>query len=255
MNDYLAHSRSSARAEPTPTCCAQQCQPPPRAPPHRVPIPGQEQSPLPRGFPIRGQGSGFPAQGISCSPAGGGRGAGRTQPLRILGSAFLAFLAAAPPAASRCPCSGHWPSAILSWRQSSIPLGVLLGFGGTGDTLLPVPLTRAITEADKPQSGRRELGGLGAVHQHERGFCFRFYLVGLPSLPPAPPPSSGKWPGDRVRRLLFLSGTQFLHLQNERRVSLLSAAARWSPSGSCLSAEPLPGPRADTQPCAAPSPA
>lgn len=102
---------------------------------------------------------------------------------------------------------------------------------------------------------KERTGGPGSSPSTREGFLLSVLPCRAPQPAPPPPPSSGKWPGDRVRRLLFLSGTQFLHLQNGRRVSLLSAAARWSPSGSCLSAEPLPGPRADTQPCAAPSPA
>lgn len=79
---------------------------------------------MPCGFPIRGRDPGFPGQGISCSPRGGaGRGAGRTQPLCILGilgaspsQLPLTVAAGGTGPVPRCPgMAGQRPARGAPW--------------------------------------------------------------------------------------------------------------------------------------------
>lgn len=111
---------------------------------------------MPCGFPIRGWGLGFPGQGISCSPRGGGRGAGRTQPLRIPGIPGGSPSQLLPGALAQC-------HAVPAW-QSSIPLGVPLGSEVTGRPLSYQPYTpQVITEAEKAQPRKERFGVGGGV--------------------------------------------------------------------------------------------
>lgn len=120
-------------------------------------------------------------------------------------------------------------------------------WGDRGHSLTS-PTHPSYSRSRQTPTRKERTGGPGSSQSTREGFL----LSVLPCRAPSLPPSSGKWPGDRVdgwggkrpRQPLSVAGTQFLHLQNGRLVSILSAAALWSPSGNCLSAEPLPWPDA-----------
>lgn len=157
-----AHSRSSARAEPTQASSAS----PPGAPILSF-HPGQEQCPPhARGFPIRGWALGFPDREYPVLRVGGGRGAGRTRLCipGILGGGcgqLPLTVAALPGALAQCQA--------VPARPSSIPLGVPLGFEVKGTPLVSVPLISGCHRIRQTPTLEGEIGGSWGQSVSRRG--------------------------------------------------------------------------------------